>query len=223
MPDLRNPEFEAEVSKYKNFIDGYEKATRETVEEYIKVFSLNWTARNDFAKIIIALASAILALTVTFASGTLFKTFPQDLIRFIYYEWALLMMTLLFGVTSLWLYITVTKAHILFFEQQPQFIKKVELMVQHGRFEKEFFDGIFLRPFEKIYKYDQWSYRCLSASVVFFVCSLVVLCGIGWLSFSTPKPMSAMNRNIVSSAYSSGLTPCGCLPVIFHSCINPLV
>lgn len=31
----------------------------------------------------------------------------------------------------------------------------------------------------------------------------------------------AMNRNIVSSAFSSGLTACGRLPVIFHSCVKP--
>lgn len=184
MPDFRNPEFEAEVNKYKHFLDGYEKATKETVEEYIKTFSLNWTARNDFAKIIITLSSAILALTVTFASGTLFKTFPRNQLYFIYLEWALLIVTLLFGIASLGLYITVTKAHIMFLEQQPAFIKKVEQMVHHGRFEKEFFDGIFLAPFSKVYEYDGYSYLCLRISAVSFVLSLIVLCGIGWLSFS---------------------------------------
>lgn len=80
MTNLRNPEFEAEINKHKQFIDGYEKATREVVEEYHKAFTPNWTARNDFAKILITIASAILALTVTFASGTLFKSFrPQEL------------------------------------------------------------------------------------------------------------------------------------------------
>lgn len=172
--DLRNPEFESEINKYKHFIDGYKQATKETTEEYIKVFSLNWTARNDFAKIIITVSSAILALTVTFASNTLFKIFPPNKLIYIYSEWGLLLITLLTSIASLGLYIVVTTARILFIKQQPEFIKKVEEMISHGRFEKEFFDGLMFAPFDKVYKYDRYSGYCLKASVISFVFSLML-------------------------------------------------
>ncbi len=201
MVNLRNPEFEAEMNKYKQFLDGYEKATKETVEEYIKVFSMNWTARNDFAKVIIALSSAILALTVTYASGTIFKTLPDQLAPLMFVEWILLLFAINYAIASLWFHITVTKAHILFVQQRPQFIKKVEEMIQHKKFEPEFFNGLFFAPFNKVYTFDKWALRFLRCSLASFICSLILLAVIGWVSFSPSfSKTSSINRSSANSA-----------------------
>ena len=205
MADLRNPEFEAEKNKYKQFLDGYEKATKETVDEYIKVFSLNWAARNDTAKVMIALSSALLALT---ASGTVFKSLPDKLTPLMFAEWVLLLFAINYGLASLWFHIIVTKARILFLEQRPQFIKKVDEMLQHGRFEPEFFNGLFFAPFSKIYKYDKWSFRCLLISLISFSCSLFLLALLGWASFAPSFPKASTNLSNASAPQSPGTTTC---------------
>jgi hypothetical protein len=197
--NLRNKEFEKEIAKHKHFLDQYEKATKETLDEMNKVHGPYWQARNDLARVLITVSAAILALTVTFSSSNLLNRTPEYCIYLILFTWFFLICTIMVCIASLWLTMKISSVHIHFVNQQPIFLKKVEQMLAHGRFEKEFFEGLFSAPFKNVGKNDTWSYRLLLTGLVFFSLSLISLCWVGWTSI----PNSSNPSRNKQSAYSA--------------------
>ncbi len=201
MTDLRNPEFEAKAKKDK-IREEYTKAGTETAEEFIKSFKLNWTYRNDFAKIIITLSSGILALLVALSSSSFFKTVPAELILF---NMILLLFTIAFNLASLWIIIKVTLIHQHFMALGPTFAKRFEEMIQkYNRFEPDHINDLFLEPFNKAWESHNRAYSSLRIGTIFFICSLLALVSIGVMSMPGFNPDNSTNLSSVNSAQSFG-------------------
>lgn len=202
MPDdIRNPEFEAEIEKNK-FRNEYLKAGSATAEEFIKAFTLNWTYRNDFAKIIITLSTGLLALLVGLSSSSIFSNIPPELFLF---NMILLILTIAANISSLWTIIEVTLIHQYFMELEPTFGKRFEEMIKkYGRFEPDHINDLFLIPFNKTWQSHNRAYSLLRIGTLFFVASLITLSVIGFMAKPGSNPVSSINLNNVSSAQSVG-------------------
>jgi hypothetical protein len=202
MPDdIRNPEFEAEIKK-KKIRQEYLKAGTETAEEFINAFTLNWTYRNDFAKIVITLSSGILALLVALSSSSFFKNVPAELILA---NMILLLVTIALNLASLWTIIKVTLVRQYFMELEPTFGERFEEMIKkYGRFEPDHINDLFLIPFAKTWKSHNQAYSLLNFGKIFFICSLLALVLIGVIAMPSFNPDNSINRSSVNSAQSLG-------------------
>jgi len=177
--DLSNKEFEEKVFKYQTFLDKYEKVTKETLDEMNIVHGPYWKARDTLARLLITVSATILALTVTFSSTNLAK---KTLFILLFSEWISLVVSVLFCLIGLWFSMKISSIHIHFSNQQSAVLQKVKKMLEHGHFEKEFFEGLFSAPFKDLGKNDKRSWVLLRCGLVSFILSLFLLCVIGWAS-----------------------------------------
>lgn len=202
MPDLRNPEFEAEI-KINKHRDNYVNLGKEGAEDFTKTFALNWTYRNDFAKTLITLSAGMLALLASLSPTTLLRTVPTWLLFLCMFSFFL---TIFLNVMSLWIIIDVTRVAENFMDQEPEFAQKYEKMIQeHGRFEPESIGKLFLIPFEKAWISHIKAYKCLKGGAFLFVISLALLASVGLSSIpSVGKPIDSNQRSMTNSPQSFG-------------------
>jgi hypothetical protein len=202
MANLRNPDFEAKTEKNKPISD-FVQVGRDGSEDFKKEFQLNWTFRNDLAKVIITLSAGLLALLVS-ASTSLFKTVPIPLLLTCM---TLLLLTILFNFASLWTIIEVTLIGQHFMELTPIFAKKYDEMIkEHGRFEEGALNSLFDAPFEKAWNSHRRALLYLSIGIILFLCSLLLLFFIGINLMPGFISCSSINLSMAKSPQSSCLT-----------------
>ena len=202
MPDdLHNPDLEAESEKDKHS-NTFVSVGREATEAFNKQYALNWTYRNDFAKIVITLSSGLLALLVTLSSSSLFKAVPMLMLVI---NMVFLLLSIAFNLASLWIIIKATLIGHDFMQSRPAFAKKfAETIKEHGRFEPFPLEDFFSAPFKKACKSHDLAYSFLRWGLIFFCCSLLILFSIGVMSMTGCNPVSSINLSSAKSPQSWG-------------------
>lgn len=94
MPDQINTEYVAETAR---------KAAEEVSSEMQEVHGPLWEARENLAKLVVSLSSAILVGTITFSGALIGSTGPEATCPIlVILSWSLLFIALSSGVVSLW-------------------------------------------------------------------------------------------------------------------------
>jgi hypothetical protein len=193
MPDeLKNQDSDENI-----LIERYRKFTTEMVDDFIKLCSLNWSTRNDFAKAIITVSSGILAALATFSSNY-FKSVPSPLV---FATMVFLFFTVCLNVVSLWLLIESTLVPQHFLKQMPIFLERVKKMNNKGVVDEDLFDDVVLQPIARASKYDDRAYVWLKLGIVSFFISILLLLSDGVMAI--PAFISCDNDSIHRSLNSS--------------------
>lgn len=125
-------------------------AGEEAGAKMLEVHGRLWEGRENLAKLIISLSSAMLVGTITFSGSLLgsnssFTTCPNLLVT----SWVLLFFTMSLGLLSLWHSNTLKSFRAMFFNSEPQIEEKASQLnseaSQDGRWAKTI-SGITLRP-----------------------------------------------------------------------------
>jgi hypothetical protein len=144
--DQRNLEFEAKIAEEipeSAFIE----TGRKMYSDFKEAFALNWTFRNDLAKIVVTLSAGLLALLASAASSSIFKTVPVLLLLL---TMLMLFLTIFFNIISLWIIIKVTNVSLDFMLLSADFAKTHKQMIkEHRKFEPSKIEKFFRIPFDK--------------------------------------------------------------------------
>lgn len=198
-------ESKPEQDKTKILTSAYIKTVDEVLDRLDKIHGPNWTARNDFAKIIITLSSGILALTVSISSGLFTKGYQQNLTINNYFlvELVFLMITIFSSVFSVWLCMKVTFLRIQFENQRTKFVEQAIILEKKGVTMSELFKQVSLERFDKIFKLDTLADRLLHVGLISFGVSMLILSLIGWKSFSCSSPAQARFSSNNATIYTN--------------------
>lgn len=199
-------EQKSEQDRAKILTTAYIKTVDDLLDRFDKIHGPNWTARNDFAKIIITLSSGILALTVSISSGLFAKGYQQSMTNYFLTELVFLIFSIFSCVVSIYLCMRITMLRIQFENQRTKFIENTLVLEKQGVSMPEFFKQVLFERFDKTFKLDMLAGWLLHVGLISFGLSMFVLFLIGWESFSNkacsgPK-FSSANAEIYS-CYSS--------------------
>jgi hypothetical protein len=107
------------------YVSATAKAAAEKVSAEIQeIYGPLWEAREDLAKLVVSLSSAILVGTITFSGGLIGVDAPTATCPFlVIYSWCLLFLALSAGVVSLWFSANLKSFRLRLTNAEPQLIE----------------------------------------------------------------------------------------------------
>jgi hypothetical protein len=114
------------IEKFMSSYSALAKDTNETIAPLI-------VARNDIAKVLITLSSAILALTITASSGIFEKYLHAEKSIYLIATWFMLMLTILLCLSSLWMSMNIVRLIIEFKNDMFDYINDIKSTVDKDK------------------------------------------------------------------------------------------